>query len=249
MIPPHPSDNPNPNPNVLDPKPKPPESGVKVCLAILAPRRSHTRLRRVTTSGNNTTLPPSISEEAEGPSGFSSTSVTTKSRYGESNPALAMIPTKDSKDPLKRRKPKNNVAKSNSSFLSRALIHENLQKKLNERSPEGAFGFVNINRAMQWFDLSSQHKVCIRELVMEMLNIDLSQQADPLVKLLFTKAHALCTDFNNFSKTAQHLDVVIGFNTSDLMWWEPVSCKYARLNKNVRTSSIFRSPDSNNFRA
>lgn len=60
------------------------------------------------------------------------------------------------------------------------------------------------------------------------------------MKILFTKAHALCHDFNDFSKTAAHLDVIIGFNTADLIWYEAMTQKYARLNKNA--SSILRSP-------
>lgn len=59
-------------------------------------------------------------------------------------------------------------------------------------------------------------------------------QTDQLTKLLFTKAHALCIDTNSFTKSPQHLDVVMGFNTSDMIWWEPITQKYARLNKNVR---------------
>lgn len=51
-------------------------------------------------------------------------------------------------------------------------------------------------------------------------------------KVLFTKAHALCHDVNAFTKTTNHLDIIIGFNTSDIIWYEPISQKYARINKN-----------------
>jgi len=53
------------------------------------------------------------------------------------------------------------------------------------------------------------------------------------MKILFTKAHALCHDFNDYSKTPTHLDVIMGFNTSEFIWYEAMSQKYARLNKNV----------------
>lgn len=53
-----------------------------------------------------------------------------------------------------------------------------------------------------------------------------------MTKILFTKAHALCHDVNQFTKSTSHLDVVLGFNSSDLIWYEPISQKYARLNKN-----------------
>lgn len=54
-----------------------------------------------------------------------------------------------------------------------------------------------------------------------------------MTKILFTKAHALCHDVNQLTKSQQHLDVVMGFSTGDAIWYEPMVQKYARLNKNV----------------
>jgi WD40 repeat protein len=42
---------------------------------------------------------------------------------------------------------------------------------------------------------------------------------------------------NQVTKSASHLDVIIGFNTGDIMWYEPISQKYARLNKNGSISN------------
>lgn len=151
------------NPNVLDPKLKPPEAGTKLSIAVVSPRRPPSKLRRVTVTANGAAVPPSISEHpqeisvTEGLNGFAH---NVRSRYGENNPALAQPQTKDQ---LKRRKPKNNVAKSNSSFLSRAIIHENLAKKMQERNPDGAFAVANINRAVLFLDLSSPTKVSDRD--------------------------------------------------------------------------------------
>lgn len=63
------------------------------------------------------------------------------------------------KDASKRRKPKNNMAKSNSSFISRVITNEGLAKRLADRPGDGMFAFVNVNRAFQWLDLSSPNKV------------------------------------------------------------------------------------------
>jgi hypothetical protein len=30
------------------------------------------------------------------------------------------------------------------------------------------------------------------------------------------------------------MDVVMGFSTGEIIWWEPLSQRYTRLNKNVR---------------
>ena len=65
------------------------------------------------------------------------------------------------------------------------------------------------------------------------LKTDHFLQADQLMKIIFSKAHALCHDVNTTTKTPLHLDVILGFSTSDIMWYEPFSQKYTRINKNV----------------
>lgn len=137
----------------------------------------------------------------------------TSSHFGDGNPALALnVPP--AKDALKRRKPKNNIIKSSSSFVSRVITHETSAKRLSDRDPNGVFAFANINRAFQWLDLSS------------------AQKEEHLTKVLFTKAHMLCHDVNEFTKTSSHLDVVMGSSAGDIIWYEPMSQKYARINKN-----------------
>ncbi|KAJ4556773.1 hypothetical protein HRR82_000041 [Exophiala dermatitidis] len=137
---------------------------------------------------------------------------STVRAFGEGNAALSPVISRG--DGLKRRKPKNNIIKSNSSFVSRVIPHEALPKKLAERDQGGTFAFANINRAFQWLDLSS------------------SSKQDPLTKILFTKAHMLCHDVNPLTKHSTHMDVVMGSSASDIIWYEPMSQKYARINKN-----------------
>lgn len=225
--PPHPSDVPVPNSNPLATTIGPPTSGVRCTLTAIASKNlpSQALFRVNTVNSTWSGVPPSISEEVpKSPTSDSGSvfrsDVTTGSLtigqpvFGEGNPALAVLNGKESKDASKRRKPKNNIVKSNSSFVSRVIPHEALQKRLAERSVDGTFAFFNINRALHWLDLSADHKV------------------EPLTKILFTKAHALCHDVNQATKSTTHLDVVLGFNTSDMIWYEPMSQKYARLNKN-----------------
>lgn len=83
-------------------------------------------------------------------------SQTSAPAFGEGN---IMLQPAGGKDAAKRRKPKNNIAKSNSSFISRVIVHEYLQRRLQERPVDGLFVFANINRAFQWLDLSSPTKV------------------------------------------------------------------------------------------
>ena len=53
-----------------------------------------------------------------------------------------------------------------------------------------------------------------------------------MTKILFTKAHMLCHDVNQLTRHPSHLDVVMGSSASDIIWYEPMSQKYARINKN-----------------
>jgi WD40 repeat protein len=59
-----------------------------------------------------------------------------------------------------------------------------------------------------------------------------SSQAEYLTKILFTKAHCLCHDVNRITKNPTHIDVIMGFSTGEIIWWEPISQRYIRLNKN-----------------
>lgn len=76
--------------------------------------------------------------------------------FGEAN---SLLTAANHKDNLKRRNPKNNIVKSNSSFISRVIAHDALARRLQERGSEGMFAFANINRAFQWLDLTSTLKV------------------------------------------------------------------------------------------
>ncbi|PNS14229.1 hypothetical protein CAC42_6742 [Sphaceloma murrayae] len=246
--PPHPSDIPAPNNNPLATTVDLPKTGTKLSLAIVAPRRrpSHALYRLATANSARSAVPPSISEEepkspgSDEESNFKSNgtdhSLTSSATpvFGNDNPALTIANGEKSKDANKKKKPKNNIVKSNSSFVSRVIPHEALQKRVTDRNPEGIFAFANINRAVQWLDLSSETKV------------------ENLTKILFTKANALCHDVNQHTKSATNLDVIFGYNTSDIIWYEPMSQKYTRLNKNgaINTSaisSIFWLPNSENL--
>lgn len=228
------------NPNPLSTSVAPPTSGVKLTLVSLNPKQIKPDLYKppkVTSSllrwkslGLSNTKEAKEVKEVKEPEKEPRTSIettsdtsnpaasangsnksTTVKAFGEGNAALSPV---ISRDGLKRRKPKNNIVKSNSSFVSRVIPYEALAKKLAERDPGGTFCFANINRAFQWLDLSS------------------SSKQDPMTKILFTKAHMLCHDVNSFTKHSTHMDIVMGSSASDIIWYEPISQKYARINKN-----------------
>ncbi|KAG7146211.1 catabolite repression protein creC like [Verticillium longisporum] len=230
--PPHPSEAPIINPNPLATNPQPASVGTKVSLLRLDVRPPPPSFYRgpfanglSSLTNTNTSIQEHPSERYSTEAGMSSdggngslsdapqTSMTLVSApaFGDGNAALAPI---NPKDVGKKKKPKNNMTKSNSSFISRVIVNENLSKKLTDRKPEGVFCFANINRAFQWLDLSAW------------------QKQDYLTKILFTRAHCLCHDINPVTKSLGHIDVIMGFSTGEIIWWEPVSQRYTRLNKN-----------------
>ncbi|KAM0202229.1 hypothetical protein ACHAPI_001414 [Fusarium lateritium] len=178
--PPHPSEATVPNPNPLSTLPQPASAGTSVSLIALdsrpAPNFLYNKLSSTTIALSG--APSSIQEHpnegrysAEGgmtsedgrtgsTSDAQAASITIGSApaFGEGNALLAQVPNKDVN---KKRKPKNNMTKSNSSFISRVIVNESLSKKLTERSNDGIFAFANINRAFQWLDMSSSSKGAI----------------------------------------------------------------------------------------
>ncbi|KAH0545203.1 hypothetical protein FGG08_000657 [Glutinoglossum americanum] len=240
---PHPSEAPIQSPNPLATTPVPRTAGTELSILSLSSRVPIPQLYKVSSStsdhsGSNPVYDPleslseprtSIDTEGGGRASLEGASNSNNGgsknggyapAFGEGNSSLRAVGGK--KDTVKRVKPKNNIIKSNSSFISRVITHDAINKHLADRGPDDVFAFANINRAFQWLDLSSASK------------------HDYLTKILFTKAHALCHDANVITRSSTHLDVIIGFSTGDIMWYEPISQKYARLNKNgtINSSAI-----------
>jgi len=43
---------------------------------------------------------------------------------------------------------------------------------------------------------------------------------------------------NKITKSQSHIDMVMGFSTGEIIWWEPISQRYTRLNKNVSIETL-----------
>ncbi|KAK4093244.1 hypothetical protein Purlil1_2401 [Purpureocillium lilacinum] len=230
--PPHPSEAPIVNPNPLATNPQPATAGTKLSIISLDQRpppfvykgpaestlslggsgaaiHEHPNESRYSTEGGMSSEDGRGTSTSDAPT--ASITLGSAPAFGEGNALLTPTPTKDVN---KKRKPKNNVTKSNSSFISRVIVNESLSRRLTDRPSDGIFAFANINRAFQWIDLSSSNK------------------QDYLTKILFTKAHCLCHDVNKTTRSASHIDVIMGFSTGEVIWWEPISQRYTRLNKN-----------------
>ncbi|KAF3917847.1 hypothetical protein ABW20_dc0106026 [Dactylellina cionopaga] len=235
--PPHPSETPIVAPNPLAIQPASPFAGTKISTIVIktAPGTDRTsqiyrnsvlaqdvgveaessepRTSESTEEGSTDGGSKSGTDTAGGSTvATSMTHLMVNDKFGGENASLAHAPTKDNK----KRKPKNNIQKSNSSFVSRVIMHEALTKKLHETgASEDLFVFANINRAYHWLNLSAKQN-----------------KQESLSKVLFTRSHPICHDVNHLTKGATHIDIVMGFSTGDIVWFEPMSNKYSRLNKN-----------------
>ncbi|KAL7317078.1 hypothetical protein PS15m_003479 [Mucor circinelloides] len=109
-------------------------------------------------------------------------------------------------------KPKNHLSKTNSTFVLRFLIHEHLHKMMSSHGLGDEFLFFNIGSSFIWVDSNSKPK-------------------EPLSRIVFSKSYPLCHDINETTRCDDHLDIIIGFSTGDIIWYDPLSCKYVRLNK------------------
>lgn len=240
--PPHPSDAPQPNNNPLATTIGPPTAGAKLSTVVFQHKKppQSQGLFRTTTGQSAYSNFQSIQEESQGPKSDAGSSINgfttgTKATFGDGNPALAPVVAKGKKKD-ERSKPKNNIVKSNSSFVSRVIPHESMAKRLGEHAIDGIFAFANVNRAFMWLDLSASSDM----------------KTENMTKVLFTKAHVLCHDVNSLTQSSNHLDVILGLNTGDIIWYEPVSQKYARINKNgminnSAVSAIYWLPNKENL--
>lgn len=53
---------------------------------------------------------------------------------------------------------------------------------------------------------------------------------EPLARITFS-AFPTCHDVNQFTRSHERLDVIIGFSTGDVIWFDPMASRYARINK------------------
>jgi catabolite repression protein CreC len=135
--PPHPSEPLIMQPNPIATTALPVTAGTQACIISAGVAR---QTQSPADTGSNASI---LSEH----SGISDSAAAAAGIYAPLSPVL------------KRKKPKNNIAKTNSSFVSRIITPETLQKRLTERKPDDVYAFVNISRAFEWLDMTTSDKV------------------------------------------------------------------------------------------
>jgi hypothetical protein len=102
-----------------------------------------------------------------------------------------------------------------STYVSRAVTDPALNSRLLEPNRENVLMLCNMTRCISMLDIGAKP----------------TMKHEPLSKLLFSLAQITCHAINPVTKTQRAMDVVIGTSTGDICWYDPVSTKYLRFNK------------------
>ncbi|KAG6877026.1 hypothetical protein C0993_010959, partial [Termitomyces sp. T159_Od127] len=95
-------------------------------------------------------------------------------------------------------RPKNSIRTTSSTFISRIQTAEGLSKALQSKQGDVTFLFYNVSKTWVWAEAGSKAK-------------------DPLTRITFA-AYPTCHAVNVTTASPEHLDVIIGFNSGDLIW-------------------------------
>ncbi|KAE8224515.1 hypothetical protein CF319_g2605 [Tilletia indica] len=119
-------------------------------------------------------------------------------------------------------RPRQNVRSTSSTFINRVQGHADLTKLLAARTEADVYSFLNVGRTFVWLaDTCGRVK-------------------EPMMRITFTSAPT-CHDVNAYTRSNDRLDIIVGFaSTGDLLWLDPLSSKYTRINKGgvVSTSGV-----------
>ncbi|CAO3644822.1 unnamed protein product [Cunninghamella echinulata] len=110
------------------------------------------------------------------------------------------------------RKPKTNITKTNSSFVQKIITNGQLAKILVERTSEDTNLFYNCGSSFVWMDAACK-------------------PMEPLSRIIFNRAFPTSHDVNLLTRGSDHLDIIIGFTSGDIIWFDPLCNKYGRINK------------------
>ncbi|KAJ2783032.1 hypothetical protein H4R18_001933 [Coemansia javaensis] len=115
------------------------------------------------------------------------------------------------------------VSKSTSAFVSRIITSENLARWIMGDGGQAAYVLFNAPRSMVLVGMQqSQHQAHQAHLGGE----------ETLARLDLAANTPLCYDVNHSTRSESRLDTVMGFVQGNMVWYDAISGKYARLNKN-----------------
>ncbi|KIR68704.1 WD-repeat protein [Cryptococcus bacillisporus CA1873] len=146
----------------------------------------------------------------------------------QSVPFAMSPPTTQSKWPFAKTingipRPKTSMRNSTSDFVQRVIGLDSASKYLAEKgktvSEVVKWGCWHMGKQWAWADFGKQ------------ANETDKKSKETLVKVLFSTP-LTCTAIINQTAGVDRLDAIIGFETGDLVWLDPIIGRYTRLNKN-----------------
>ncbi|KAI0723878.1 WD40 repeat-like protein [Cerioporus squamosus] len=111
-------------------------------------------------------------------------------------------------------RPKHNMRTTSSTFITRLQNADNLNKALGSKQGETTFMFYNSAKTFVWTEAGTKIK-------------------EPLARIYFS-AYPTCHDVNLATVSPDRIDVIIGFYSGDILWFDPISSRYGRFNKQGR---------------
>lgn len=171
--PPHPQEAPSVNINPLASTLTSATAGTKLSFCIVSPHKVSPHMYKINAGGTRSNLGTYSITESEkesrdshdlasnGLTGSTLTPAPARRAPAFGGDNYLLIPIGGKEGP-KRKKPKSSLMKSSSTYISRVMVHEGLNKRLQDHNPEGLFVFGNVNRALSWLDLSSPSSSKVR---------------------------------------------------------------------------------------
>ncbi|KIK58319.1 hypothetical protein GYMLUDRAFT_45534 [Collybiopsis luxurians FD-317 M1] len=132
-------------------------------------------------------------------------------------PIFSHASKKKPSTPTKWSKPKNNMKTTSSTFITRTQNAEGFPRILKDREGDVTFFFYNQVKTVLWVEAGSKAR-------------------EPLTRISFS-SYPTCHSINQLTASPERLDIIIGFNTGDLIWLDPIASRYNRLNKGGCLSS------------
>ena len=119
-------------------------------------------------------------------------------------------------------RPKHSIRTTSSTFISRIQTAEGLGKHLQSRQGEVTYVFYNYHKGFIWTEVGSKAKVRLLSYYISSGSLKNRRSPwptqEPLVRLFFS-AYPTCHDVNPATASPDRMDIIIGFNTGDIVWF------------------------------
>ena len=115
-------------------------------------------------------------------------------------------------------RPKHNMRTTSSTFITRLQSVDNLNRNLQSKQGEVTFLLYNSGKSYIWTEAGIKAKVRIVSFSeSSFFLIRPSGLQEPLARVFFS-AYPTCHDINLTTVSSERIDIILGFNTGDILW-------------------------------